>query len=207
MVRSLWLRLRLIGLLGVVLVAWLGCAGSSTPPKFYTLSPLATTGEVGSAKETADPNLAIGVGPIRLPAYLKRKEIVTRTDANQINLAEFDLWGGSLQDDFSRNLLENLSLLLAGQQFSLYLWPGVGAVDYRVGVDVTRFDGIQGGDVILIATWFLREGQSNKVVTSQNSRIQEPTGEQSYEAMVGGMSRALGRLSREIGEAIKALPR
>jgi uncharacterized protein len=204
MAGSLWLRLRL-GLLGVGLLAWLGCAGSSTPAKFYTLSPLATAGEGISEKKTADRNLAIGVGPIRLPQYLIRQEIVTRTDANKIELAEYDLWGGSLQDDFSRNLLENLSLLLAGKQFSLTLWPGMGAVDYRVGVDVNRFDGILGGDVILISTWSIREGQSNKMVKVQNSRIQEPTGAQSYEAMVGGMSRALGLLSREIAEAIKGL--
>ncbi len=205
MVRSLRLWLRL-GLLGVGLVAWWGCA-SSESAKFYTLSPVATTGEVKSEKKTAELNLAIGIGPVRLPEYLVRKEIVTRTDANKIELGEYDLWGGSLQDDFSRTLLENLSLLLAGQPFSLYLWPGMGAVDYRVGMDVTRFDGIRGGDVILIAAWAIREGQSNKVVTVRNSRIQEPTGAQSYEAMVGGMSRALGRLSREIAEAIKGLPR
>ena len=205
MVRLLRLRLRL-GLLVVGLVAWWGCA-SSESAKFYTLSPLATSGEVRSEKNRTATDRAIGIGPVRLPEYLIRKEIVTRTDANKIELGEYDLWGGSLQDDFSRTLLENLSLLLAGQQLSLYLWPGMGAVDYRVGMEVTRFDGIRGGDVILIAAWAIREGQSNKVVTVQNSRIQEPTGAQSYEAMVGGMSRALGRLSREIAEAIKGLPR
>jgi len=205
MVRLLRLRLRL-GLLVVGLVAWWGCA-SSESAKFYTLSPLATSGEVRSEKNRTATDRAIGIGPVRLPEYLVRKEIVTRTDANKIELGEYDLWGGSLQDDFSRTLLENLSLLLAGQQLSLYLWPGMGAVDYRVGMEVTRFDGIRGGDVILIAAWAIREGQSNKVVTVQNSRIQEPTGAQSYEAMVGGMSRALGRLSREIAEAIKGLPR
>ena len=132
---------------------------------------------------------------------------MTRTDANQIDLSEYDLWGGSLQDDFSRNLLENLSLLLAGDGVSLYLLPGMGMVDYRVGVDVIRFDGNRGGDIILIANWTIREGQSNKVVRVQNSRIQEPSGGQGYEAMVAGMSRALGRLSREISEGIRALPR
>jgi len=58
----------------------------------------------------------------------------------------------------------------------------------------------------MIVNWTIREGQGNQVVRVQNSRIQEPSGGQSYEAMVGGMSRALGRLSREVGEAIKALP-
>ena len=205
MIRSVWVRLRLV-LLGFGLVAGLGCAGSA-PAKFYTLSPLAITGEVKSPKETAGRNLAIGIGPVRLPQYLVRKEIVTRTDSNKIDLGEFDLWGGSLQDDFSRNLLENLSLLLASDRVSLYLWPGMGTIDYRVGMDVIRFDGNRGGDVVLIANWTIREGQGNKVIRVQNSRIQEPSGGQSYEAMVGGMSRALGRLSREIGEAIKTLPR
>jgi len=88
--------------------------------------------------------LAIGIGPVRLPQYLVRKEIVTRTDANKMDLAEFDLWGVSPQDDFSRNLLENPSFLLAGDRVSLYLWPGMGAVDYRIAVDVIRFDGNRG---------------------------------------------------------------
>ena len=83
----------------------------------------------------------------------------------------------------------------------------MGLLDYRVGVDVIRFDGNQGGDVGLIANWIIREGQEAKVARVQTFRIQEPSGGQGYEALVGGMSRALARLSREIGEAIKTLPR
>jgi len=205
MIRSLCFRLGLV-LLGVGLAAMLGCAGTPSA-KFYTLSPQPPTGGVKSEKEAAGRDLAIGIGPVRIPQYLARKEIVTRTDANKIDLAEYDLWGGSLQDDVSRNLLENLSLQLAGERVSLFPWPGIGVLDYRVGVEMIRFDGNRGGDIILIAIWTIREGQANKVVRVQNSRIQEPSGGQSYEAMVGGMSRALARLSREIGEAIKALPR
>lgn len=205
MFRSLWFRLQVL-LIGMGIATGLGCAGSP-PAKFYTLSPVATAGEVKSEKGTAGQTLAVGIGPVRLPQYLARKEIVTRTDANQIDLAEYDLWGGSLRDDFSRNLRENLSLLLAGEKVSLFRWPALAALDYRVGVDVIRFDGNRGGDVVLIANWIIREGQGAKVVRVQTSRIQEPSGGQSYEAMVGGMSRALGRLSREIGEAVKALPR
>lgn len=205
MVRLFWLRWRLLLLMGVGLVASLGC-GTSPPASFYTLSPLSTA-EMRSGKETALRSISVGIGPIRLPQYLARKEIVTRTDANKIDLAEFDLWGGSLQDDFSRNLLENLSNLLADSGISFYLLPGTGMVDYRVGVDVIRFDGAPGGDVVLIANWTIRKAQGNEVVRVQNSRVQEPTTGKSYEAMVEGMSRALGRLSREIGEGIGALPR
>jgi hypothetical protein len=205
MIRSLWFRVQLF-LAGVGMAAGLGCAGSP-PAKFYILSPLTTTGEMKPEKGAAGQNLTIGIGPVNLPQYLARKEIVTRTDGNQIDLAEYDLWGGSLQDDFSRNLLENLSLLLAGDRVSLFPWPRVAALDYRVGVDVMRFDGNRGGDVVLIANWTIREREGAKLVRVHTSRIQEPSGGQGYEAMVGGMSRALGRLSREIGAAIKDLPR
>ena len=205
MVRSFWSGLRWL-LLGAGLAAGLGC-GSTAPAKFYTLSPLSVTGEMKSGKEAVGQGLAVGIGPIRLPQYLVRQEIVTRTAANKIEVAELDLWGGSLQDDFSRNLMENLAFLLADDRVSFYLLPTVGKVDFRVAIDIIRFDGNRGGDVELIATWAIREGQGSKVVRDQNSRIQEPTGGESYGAMVGGMSRALGRLSREIGEGIKALPR
>jgi len=97
---------------------------------------------------------------------------------------------------------------MIGERVSLFPRPGMGALDYRVGVDVIRFGGRAfGGNVFLIATWTIREGQGTKITRVQNSRIQEPTGGQSYEAIVQGMSRALARLSREISEAVKVLPR
>jgi uncharacterized protein len=205
MVCLFWIRFRVL-LLGVMAAAGLGCAGSPNA-KFYTLSPLVSTAEVKSLKETPAHDLIIGVGPVRIPQYLMRKEIVTRTDENRIDLAEYDLWGGTLQDDFSRSLIENLNLLLAGNRVSLFPWPGTGTVDYRVGVEVARFDGSLGGEVVLIATWTIREGKGNKIVLVRTSRIQESAGGQTYEAVVGAMSRALARLSREIGETIRALPR
>ncbi len=200
-----WHRLAL-WILGLGLITGLGCS-STAPSNFYTLSPISKAVEVSSDKGGAGQPLSIGIGPVRLPQYLVRQEIVTRTDANKIELAEFDLWGGSLQDDFSRNLIENLSRLLAVQRVNVYLLPGIGSLDYRVAVDVIRFDGKLGGDISLIASWTIREGQGKKIIRVETSRIQESTGGPSYEAMVEGMSRALGQMSRQIADAIKSLPR
>jgi uncharacterized lipoprotein YmbA len=192
-------------LLGFLLAA-VGCAGSPIA-RFYTLSPVVATAEVKSPQEAPGKDLAVGIGPIRIPEYLLRKEIVTRMDENRIDLAEYDLWGGTLQDDFLRILLENLNLLLGGSRVSLIPWPGIGAVDYRVGVEVSRFDGSLGREVVLIATWIIRESKGNTIARIRTSRIQESAGGQTYEGLVGGMSRALARLSREISEEIKTLPR
>jgi len=49
-----------------------------------------------------------GVGPVTLPPYLDRSQIVMSDRANELNLAEFDQWAESLQTNFTRVLGENL---------------------------------------------------------------------------------------------------
>ena len=51
----------------------------------------------------------------------------------------------------------------------------------------------------------LRKGKKLQVI--KNVSFTEPTGGQNYAALVSAQSRALGQLSREIAEAIKALPK
>jgi uncharacterized lipoprotein YmbA len=74
-------------------------------------------------------------------------------------------------------------------------------------MDVIRFDGPLGGDVSLIARWAIFEGKERKLVLARKSAIIEPSGGKSYEAMVAADSRALEKLSREIAEAIRTLPK
>jgi uncharacterized lipoprotein YmbA len=74
-------------------------------------------------------------------------------------------------------------------------------------MDVIRFDGSLGGDVSLIARWAIFEGKERKMVFGRKSTIIEPSGAQGYEAMVAADSRALEKLSREIAEAIRTLPK
>jgi len=190
-------------LLGMGLLFVLGCA-SSPPTRFYTLSSLQ---EGGSERKesTSDQGLVIGVGPIKLPGYLDRTEIVTRSSSNKITLSDFDVWAGSFKEDFNRALAENLSVLLATEIVTLYprLHPEI--VKYQIGVDVIRFDGPLGGDVSLIARWAIFEGKEKKLVSVRKSTIIEPSGAKGYEAMVAADSRALEKLSREIAETIKTL--
>ncbi len=178
-----------------------GCA-STKPSRFYTLSSLASS-ETRTKAGASSPSIAIGVGPITLPELLDRPQIVTRTSRNELRLAEFDRWAGSLKDDFSRILAENLSILLSTDRVSLYPWRRSMPIDYQVVVDVTRFDGELGGNAWLEARWTVFGGRDKQVLSMHTSRISEPTGEQGYAALVGAQSRALGRLCREVAKAIQ----
>jgi len=204
MIKRFILRRTLL-LLGLVPLFVLGCA-SSPPSRFYILSSLETGGR--ELRELpSDQGFTIVVGPIRFPEYLDRAEIVARSSSNKITVSDFDLWAGSLAEDFSRALAENLSVLLPTDSVIAYPGPRPSSVDYRIAVDVIRFDGPLGGDVSLIARWAILAGKEKKVLFTRKSTIIEPSGAQGYEAMVAADSRALEKLSREIAEAIKALPR
>ena len=134
----------LIGVSLSLLLGW-GCA-SSPASRFYTLSPLS-----GPVKAKAEQSLSqgptIGLGPIRFPDYLDRPGIVTRSGGNTIEIAEFDLWAGSLKDDFIRVLAENLSILLETDKMVLYPYIGVVPIDFRIGMNLIRFEGAPGGEV------------------------------------------------------------
>jgi hypothetical protein len=68
---------------------------------------------------------------------------------------------------------------------------------------VVQFDGILGGDVILIAKWGLFDAGGKKLLLGKGSSFKEPTGAATYEALVAAESRAVAALSREIADAIR----
>ena len=202
MIKS-FIRRRRFLLFGFVLLLVLGCT-SSPPTRFYTLSSLQEGG--GELRGSpSDQDLAIGVGPIKFPEYLDRAEIVTRSSSNKITLSHFDLWAGSLAEDFNQVLAENLSVLLSTENVIVYPRLRPGLAKYQITMDVIRFDGSLGGDVSLIVRWAILEGKERKTVSVRKSTIIEPSGPQGYEAMVAANSRALEKLSREIAEAIRTL--
>jgi uncharacterized lipoprotein YmbA len=200
---KLFIRRRCFLLIGLGLLLVLGCT-SSPATRFYTLSSLQEGGR-GPKESPSDQGLVIVVGPIQFPAYLDRTEIVTRASNNKITLSEFDLWVGSLAEDFNRALAENLSVLLSTESVIVYPRLRPGLAKYQITMDVIRFDGSLGGDVSLIVRWAILEGKERKVTSLRKSTITEPSGGKDYEAMVAANSRALEKLSREIADAITAL--
>jgi uncharacterized lipoprotein YmbA len=200
---KLFISRGILVLLSLGLVFVLGCA-SSPPSRFYTLSSLQRS-EKEVREPASDQGLVIELGPIKFPEYLDRTEIVTRPSSNKIAFSEFDLWAGSLAEDFTHALAENLSVLLSTENVTVYPRIRSASTKYQITMDVIRFDGPLGGDVTLIARWAIIEGKERKLVSVRKSTIIEPSGARGYEAMVAADSRALEKLSREIAKAIKTL--
>ncbi|HWA43889.1 MAG TPA: PqiC family protein [Hypericibacter adhaerens] len=179
------------------------CAGSK-PVRFYVLTPLAEITGVGNAA-----GRGIGVGPVVIPQYLDRPEIVTRSSDNRLDLAEFDQWGGRIGDNITRVLADNLSGLLDTDRISIYPWTDASSLADQVTVDITQFERDQSGAVTLIAFWSITDLQSGKVLRNGRSSIEKPVaagGTGGYDSIAAAMSEALASLSQEIAAAIKAQP-
>ena len=185
-----------------------GCA--ETPPsRFYALTPLPADDTPHAAN-----GIATGVGPVAMPQYLDRPEIVTRTGANGLALAEFDRWGGRLEDNFTRVLAENLSVLLATDRVLIYPWSEPTPIDYQVSINVTGFEQDIDGAAVLTAFWSVLNGSDGHVLLTRRSSLREPTKTAAlagltagsrYDAIVTAMSKTLAGLSREIADAVKGL--
>jgi len=182
-------------LLAVLLLA--GCAGQSPRVDFYLLSADARSmGDAGVAGKCSGQ--AISVGPISWPRYLDQPRIVTRAGTNRLEASEFNRWGGSLEDDFSRTVIRNLSSLLQSELVVNYRRSAHLAPVYRVEMDIQQFDGQLGGDVTLEAKWSIIAETSGELEKVATSTIQKSTSGSAYEALVNASSMAVAQLSEEI---------
>lgn len=177
-----------------------GC-WTTGPSRFYVLNALASP-EAGTGLDPTRPGIAVGVGPVKIPEYLDRLQIVTRSTMSSLQLAEFERWAEPLDKSIPRILAENLSALLGSDQVAIHPWPNALQVEYQVVVEVNRLDGTLGQNALLDARWTLLADKGKRIVLRKNSTISEPVSGGSHEGLVLAQSRTLARLAQEIARAI-----
>lgn len=192
--------------IGLIVVILAGCA-SSPSSKFYRLNPLQNSTSI-TRDASPEQNLLIAIGPVRIPDYLDRPQIVTRAGENELKLSEFHRWAGSLENNVTRVIVDDISGLLPTDRFSVVPWAPYMVsqipTSYRVEVFVNRFEGTLGDSVLLKAQWevFNHDG---RLLLKRESLVREQIHGDSYDALVAAMSSALERLSRDIAGGIRSI--
>ena len=184
--------------LGLALIG--GCVGRSAPVRLYVLTSIPRPAAVGASTDPAE-GPALGLGPVTLPRYLDRINIVTRRGA-EIDVAEFDRWSEGLSEGVPRVIAADLATLLGTERIVIFPWPADREFGRQAVIEIARFDGALGGEVVLEARWRLL-GPDRKELLIRYSTVREPTGESSYLSLVSAMSRCLETLSGEIAKALK----
>ncbi|HBG18919.1 MAG TPA: hypothetical protein DDY32_06475 [Desulfobulbaceae bacterium] len=195
-----------LALLGIFLL--LSACGRTPPAAYYHLSavdpgrqgsPMEAIGE--AIGEAAIGEAAIGIGPVRLPDYLDRPQIVNLEGSNRLQLAEGHRWAEPLKVSIPRTIRENLATALATEK--LFYFPWNQAVDYQIPVEIVRFEGVGYQMAHLEAIWSVQDPQGTAILAQRRSEYRVPTGSSDSEGLVQALSQALGLFSREIAEQLK----
>lgn len=172
----------------VALASMLAACGETRPSTFYTLSAVAE--EQGSTDRNRSSGLSLGVGPITLPKYLDRPQVVTRPTANRLNLAEFHRWGEPLDLMLSRTIAENLAATLGTDTVFELPRRRVPKLDYQVVIDVIRLDVDSAGRASLNARWMIYKNDEREPrVVQRTLAAAEVSNPDDYEAVVVALSR------------------
>ena len=173
-----------------------GCA-TTPPPTYFQLDEPANVQLSGIER-----GIAVGVGPLTLPSYLDRPHIVTRATEHRLELSEFNRWAEPLKESMLRVIGVNLSNeLKTTRVFGLPRRSPVVPIEYKVEINVARFDGKLGGEVVLVARWILL-GKDDQLISTKVSIIREQSAGSDYDALITAQNRMLSTLSKEIAEAI-----
>jgi hypothetical protein len=178
----------------------LGCLGRSPQIRFYTMSEVP-----GSPAAEVAEDLAIGVGPVRLPRYLDRPQLVTRAEASQLDVDDFNRWAGGFESNLLRALGDDLGTRLGTQRVIVYPADAPFPLDYRVALDVQEFEGRPGHELVLRARWIIRESAEGRGPWSGQSLIRQPLSSGAVEALVAAHDEAVGLLADAIASRIASL--
>jgi len=144
------------------------------------------------------------VGPVHLPSYLERTTIVTRRE-NQLSYNDMQRWAGSLESEFLQALGANLARMLGSHRVAVYPSEPGYPLDFRIALDVVRFDGALGETVTLEVRWVVTTGTGGELLGTGSAKLREPVASRRYRDLVVAHSAAVESLSRTIAARIREL--
>ena len=142
------------------------------------------------------------VGPVSIPASVDQPEFVVQVAPNRVQVDEFNRWVSPLNDGIARAVAGDLVVLLgtpdvASSQLANF------TPDYRVTIDVQRFESTQGQGVTVEAVWTVRKTDGGLTRTGRTVASETAQG-QGFDALAAAHSQALAKVSGDIAAAIRA---
>jgi len=187
----------------LLLSSWLlsltGCIGGKTPPsQFYLLEPINTS--AGSVSAVAAKPL-IALGPVKIPPYVDRPQIVTASAKNAYRLSEINRWAESLDDNISRVLAQNLMLLAPVGTVLVNASNRARQARLRVAVNILEFHVNPEGQAGLTVQWQIFRGEELQL--NRQVSYHTPASTTDYSIMVAALNDCLNRMSRELAASLR----
>ena len=178
-----------------------GCAKNSKPIEYYMLD--ASVGLSSNELIENDSGPLIGLGPIRLPEYLDRFQMVVAVSENKYKLIDNHRWAEKLDQNVSLALFKSLPAQLGTDRMVRYPWPQRPGVDFQVKIDILEFNIDQTGQSRLVAQWSIKS--KDKTLLNKRSSFTAEASSTDIDKMVEAQSECLTKLGQEIAVNLKPL--
>ena len=185
-------------------VSLTGCFGFLKPAKptarHFVLSAL----PAAAPAATPSGGLAVGVGPVKLAAYLFNTSFAVRKGTNEIDYLPSAFWAERLDTGLQRVLAANLATLLPTDQIRLSAWQN-SDVSAEVYILVEQFDVDARGQGVIVAWWRILSPGGEKTLKAGECRLsrQGPAPDVDPSGAVATLSELAADLSRQVTQAIK----
>ncbi len=181
----------------VVMSLLIGACGSSPPVRYFAFSPMDSV-----QRQVPDDAVTLGVGPIRMPEYLNRSQLVTRGSGAELEVDDFSRWAEPLTDALHRVVSTDVDNMMSGVMVIAFPWEAVvhNDVDYRLLGEVTRFDADRSGRVVLDIQWTIYDVSAEVVTVPPRRRSYETRAARSDDPanIASAMNDALAMFSRDV---------
>jgi uncharacterized lipoprotein YmbA len=182
----------------LALVALLAGCSSSPRSNYYLL-----TAKHGAAPTGAEHSL--GIGPIEIPEYLNRSNMVYNRQGNKLQVANLDSWAEPLDEGVKRVMAINLAQLLNTHEVRSFPWHPKRAPDYGVQLNILALDANE-QEATLAAEWLVYRTTDAEPVQRRISLLHQPmpAGELKPGDVASAYSALLLQLSELIAKVIIA---
>jgi len=188
--------------LGCLLALFVSGCGARQPVVYYHLTPLAAEEHMPVAAARPE-RLALGIEPVLFPEALSRAQIAARLDHQSLKYDDLHRWSNPLAEDFAEVLRADLALHLANQAtIAVFPWGSYFHPSHRLVLNVSRFDGQLGDEVVLAVRWTITDGSGKEALRDGQSTLRVKTAGNQYQDLVSAQSQAVAALAKEIATSI-----
>lgn len=182
-----------------------GCVSVANSPSPKLYMPHSAAKDQIAEKFSFSSGVFIGVGPVNIPEYLNRPQIVTRGKDGLMNIAQFDRWAEYLDASMLRMIDEDLELMLPEAHILKFTWNILSPIKYQVGIDVIRMESDLDNNLSLLVHWNIFDLEHKKAVFSKSMELIQPISPHDYSGLCEALSKACLELSMEIAKELSAI--
>ncbi|MBN1913696.1 MAG: membrane integrity-associated transporter subunit PqiC [Candidatus Omnitrophica bacterium] len=177
-----------------------GCISvpTSPTPRFYTLQSLSVKNQVKLQGAENLNNIIIGVGPVTLPEYFNRPQIVTKNSNNAVEFSQFDRWAEPLEDAIARIIAKNFTVLLPETGIDILPWNSAIPRKYQVTIEVIELNCNLKDEAMMLLQWSIIEAGGKKLLLTERKAYREKIESGTYPGLVRALSVICESISKDI---------